>query len=68
MIKSEEIVNPNSCLNKAGDDEMVFVVRAKDPAFRATIMFWVLERVRMGVNHPADKKLLDALKCAMGAQ
>jgi hypothetical protein len=31
MIKNLELTNPDSCLNKAADDEMVFVLRAKDP-------------------------------------
>jgi len=29
-LKRDELSNPNSCLNKAKDDEMIFVFRAHD--------------------------------------
>lgn len=32
MIKRDEVSNPNSCLNRAKDDEMVFVLLARDEA------------------------------------
>lgn len=60
MIKRHEINHPQSCLNKAADDEMVFVLRQKDPAFSATIRFWIQERIRLGVNREGDSKLVAA--------
>lgn len=64
MTKADEVADPESCLNKAADGEMLFVVLARDPAAAATVRFWVRERVRLGVNSPGDLKLLNALGCA----
>lgn len=64
MIKSEELNDPNSCLNRAEDDEMLFVLRAKDPAAPNVIRFWVQHRYQLGLNCPEDKKVAEALECA----
>lgn len=32
MIKKDELSQPNSCMSKAHPEEMVFVLRAKDPS------------------------------------
>lgn len=54
MIKSEELANPNSCLNKARNNEMLFVLLARDPAAPAAIRAWIAERKRLkaGLLHP----------------
>lgn len=40
MIKKDEIANPTSCLNKAGNDEPIFVLRAQDVFAADTILAW----------------------------
>jgi hypothetical protein len=40
MIKATELVDRNSCLNKAGPDEPIFVLRAKDPCAAFVIRIW----------------------------
>lgn len=60
MIKRDEIANPNSCLNKAADDEMLFVLREKDEAMAATIEFWANERLKLGLNWESDSKITEA--------
>lgn len=60
MIKSKELASPNSCLNKAADDEMMFVLRAKDPAAPAAILAWIAMRVILGLNKVDDPKLVEA--------
>jgi hypothetical protein len=40
MLKIDEITNPTSCLNKAADDEPIFVLRANDPLAIAIIREW----------------------------
>ena len=40
MIKRLELIDPDSCLNKAMSDEPVFVLRAKDPIAVMTIRHW----------------------------
>lgn len=61
MKKRDELADPNSCMNKADNDEFVFVLRQKDPAIAATIRFWASERVRIGKNKADDPKILGAL-------
>lgn len=64
MRKSAELAAPNSCLNKARADEMLFVLLARDPAAPAAIRAWVAERIRLGKNLPDDPQLQEALECA----
>lgn len=40
MMKKDELANPNSCLNRAADNEPVFVFRAQDVFAAATIREW----------------------------
>lgn len=64
MIKTEELAAADSCLNKAADDEVLFVLRAKDPTAPDTIRSWAEKRVIMGLNKIDDAKIVDALACA----
>jgi hypothetical protein len=64
MIKTEELSNPNSCLNKAADRELLFVLRGHDVAAAATVRFWIRERIRLGKNDPNDDQILEATQCA----
>lgn len=64
MIKREELSNPQSCINKARDDEMVFVLLARDPAAATVIRLWAYERIRIGKNTNKDAQIIDALRCA----
>ena len=41
MKKTDELADPTSCLNKARDDERLFVLLARDPAAPVTIRAWV---------------------------
>jgi hypothetical protein len=40
MLKKHELATPTSCLNKAAPDEMVFVLRGKDPHAPQAIRLW----------------------------
>lgn len=42
MIKSKELTEPKSCLNKAADDEPVFVLRAKDRLEPLAVRLWAV--------------------------
>ena len=64
MIKRDEIETPDSCLNKARDDERIFVLLARDPAAPTAIRAWVNERLRLGKNVPSDAQIIEALDCA----
>ena len=40
MLKKDELRDKNSCLNKAANDEPVFVLRAQDLLAPKVINFW----------------------------
>lgn len=64
MIKREELSNPKSCMSRAIDDEMTFVLLGRDSAAPTAIRAWVNERIRQGKNEHNDPQIKDALKCA----
>ena len=60
MIKSDELYNPNSCLNKANDDELIFVLLGRDKAAPIAILAWIEERIRLGKNKRDDLQIVEA--------
>lgn len=64
MIKSKELTDPNSCMSRAKDDEMTFVLLARDIAAPKAIREWVRERCRIGKNRYDDAQIIEALDCA----
>lgn len=60
MLKRDELTDPDSCLSKAKDDEMLFVLLERDESAPATVRFWISERIKRGQNNPGDLKLLEA--------
>lgn len=60
MLKLQEITDPQSCLNRAKDDEFVFVLREKDPCMAMTIRNWIEARVLAGLNKRSDEKIKTA--------
>jgi len=64
VIKLQELSDPNSCLNRAKDDELLFVLLARDPAAPWAIRAWIDERVRLGKNAPDDAQIEEAEQCA----
>ena len=64
MRKRDELTNPQSCMSRAADDEMTFVLLGRDKAAPDAIRFWCGVRVGMGKNKWGDPQILEALKCA----
>lgn len=64
MIKSKELSDPNSCMNRAADDEPTFVLLARDQAAPSAIRAWVACRVSLGKNSMSDPQITEALVCA----
>jgi hypothetical protein len=62
--KRDELADPNSCLNKAADDEIVFVLRAHDDDTSETIRYWAGRRLLRGKNKLDDAKIREAIQCA----
>lgn len=61
MTKIETISDPNSCLNKAKDDEPVFILLGRDMDAPMTIEKWCDFRVQSGKNKFEDEQIQDAL-------
>jgi len=60
MRKREELSNPASCMSRAHDDEMTFVLLGRDPAARVAIESWIEERIRIGKNKRRDPQIQEA--------
>ena len=64
MLKSEELADPNSCFNRARDDEMIFVLLERDIAAPEAIRYWVTKRLRSGKNQSDDPQIIEAVAIA----
>lgn len=64
MLKRQELLDPNSCLNKAKSEELVFVLRENDPLFSQAVRHWAT--MADGIHEPA--KIAAALKDADDAE
>lgn len=71
MIKHKELADPNSCLNRAANDEPVFVLRANDPLAPKIVRRWADEYDRSKrlqqsgtLTEPQVRKLHEARRLA----
>lgn len=64
MIKRQELTDPESCMSRAADDEMTFVLLGRDSAAPHTIREWCKERIRLGKNTTTDRQIAEAMACA----
>ena len=60
MRKRDELSDPKSCLNKARNDEWLFVLLGRDIAAPAAVEAWIAERIRLGENEPDDSQINEA--------
>ena len=60
MRKRQELTDPSSCMNRARDDEMTFVLLGRDVAAPATVRAWIEERIRLGKNNRNDAQIVEA--------
>jgi len=60
MRKRDELADPESCLNRAREDEWIFVLLGRDPAVPAAIAAWIAERIRLGKNVWTDPQVTEA--------
>lgn len=64
MIKRDEIADPSSCWNKAGDGERVFVILERDVAAPDTVREWCRLRIALGKNKLGDPQISEAMEWA----
>lgn len=60
MRKREELSNPESCMSRAKDDEMTFVLLGRDIAATVAVQAWIDERIRVGKNGRDDMQIAEA--------
>ncbi len=64
MLKQFELSNQTSCLNRAKNEEMIFVLLGRDPAAPGAIKEWCHLRIAHGKNKAGDGQIIDAMQCA----
>lgn len=64
MIKRQEVLNSESCFNKAAEDELMFTLLGRDASAPVAIRAWAAERVRRGKNQKDDPQIKEALEVA----
>lgn len=62
MKKLEELTTPDSCINRAENDEPVFVLRANDALAAACVDHWVNMAIGTGIHE--EYKLNEAHEIA----
>lgn len=61
MKKYIEMANKTSTLNKADNEEMLFILRAQDVTAPKVILHWITENFET----VSESKLYDAFNCAL---
>lgn len=61
MEKLKEINFDDSCLSKAKDNEMLFVLRGQDMTSPQVVLEWI----KVNFNHLPEDKLKEAFNCAL---
>lgn len=64
MRKAEELANPASCMSRAKDDEMTFVLLGRDICAPDVIRVWAAMRCARGKSKMDDPQIIEALACA----
>jgi hypothetical protein len=62
--KRDELTNPQSCMSRAKDDEMTFVLLGRDEAAPYAIRAWIEHRIHLRKNKRNDPQIIEALACA----
>ena len=60
MKKQHELDYPRSTLNKAGENEELFILRGKDTSSPKIVLQWIIENL-----HCCDTKLREAFEIAL---
>ncbi len=60
MRKRQELTDPTSCMSRAREDEMTFVLLGRDRAAPIAVRAWIKERIRSGKNNWDDPQMIEA--------
>ena len=64
MRKMDELTKADSCMGRALNNEMTFVLLGRDEAAPDVIRTWISKRIELGKNKPGDIQILEAEECA----
>lgn len=65
MIKKDEVASPNSCLNRAQEDEPVFVLLGRDKSAPVAIRAWIFNRLATGKSAENSPEIIEARAFAL---
>jgi hypothetical protein len=60
MLKCDEVNDPRSCLNRAEEDEPIFVLRAHDELAPLVVLYWA--QLASGLTHHGPSQIAEALE------
>jgi hypothetical protein len=62
MLKSNELApDAKGCLAKAGDNEMLFILRGQDVSAPKVVLHWIAKNF----ENASNEKLREAFECAL---
>lgn len=64
MLRRDEASDPESCFNRAAEDEPMFVLLGRDKSASYAIKAWIEHRVATGKNRESDPQIVKAMKLA----
>lgn len=64
MRKFLELKSSDSCINKAQEDEWVFVLLGRDHSAPVAISAWIADRIKSEKNKHNDPQIIEAEQCA----
>lgn len=62
--RQQNLLDPESCLNRAAPDEPIFVLRGHDVAAAQTVRDWAHRRVVVGKSSDNSPEIIEAMKLA----
>lgn len=65
--KAEALANPASCINKAAENEPVFILRAKDPLAASIVRHWGNKALEFRLHEPEKARAAFDVADAMDA-
>jgi hypothetical protein len=68
MRKRDELTNPDSCLNRAREDEWIFSLLGRDEDTPATVRYWIEKRIARGKNIRGDAQMAEAEALAQAVE
>jgi hypothetical protein len=60
MRRQDELADPASCLNRAANQEWLFVLLGRDRSAPVAVRAWIEDRIHRGKNIRTDTQIIEA--------